>query len=145
MGHESRIIAVAGQHASEAAHLPEIGTRVLALLRELAAHRVSYVRLQFEAGAILGAMIGRHCLFAFADGGSDDDAFLAVIDEVRAILADHDLAAIPIDSPAAGAGRVTIPEVAAPAPAADAPAGGCALPGSLGAKAPPRRRRPFGR
>ena len=69
MGPESRTIAVAGKQALEAGHLPEIGTRVLALLRELAAHQVTYVRLQFEAGAVLGAMIGRHCLFALAEGG----------------------------------------------------------------------------
>ena len=145
MGHESRIIAVAGQHASEAAHLPEIGTRVLALLRELAAHRVSYVRLQFEAGAILGAMIGRHCLFAFADGSSDD-ALLAVIDEVRAILADHDLAAIPTDSPPPPEPEVAVPEVQAAQPVARTPPPvGARYRGASSAKATHQRRRPFGR
>lgn len=146
MGPESRIIAVVGEHASEAGHLPEIGTRVLALLRELAAHQVSYVRLQFEAGAVLGATIRRHCLFAFADGGSDsDDALLAVIDEVRAILADHDLAAIPADSPATEAVDST-PEVAASSPVPRTPPPvGARYRGASGAKAPPQRRRPFGR
>ena len=145
MGPESRIIAAGGEHASEAGHLPEIGTRVLALLRELAPHRVSYVRLQFEAGAILGAMIGRHCLFAFADGVSDDDALLATIDEVRAILADHDLAAIPTDSPATDVVEPT-PEISAtrPEPRTPPPVG-ARYRGASGAKAPPRRRRPFGR
>lgn len=146
MGPESRIIAVGGQHASEAGHLPEIGTRMLALLRELAAHRVTYVRLQFEAGAMLGAMIGRHCLFAYADGTShSDDALLAVLDEVRAILADHDLAAIPTDSTATEVVDST-PEVAAPAPAVrTTPPVGARYRGVSRVKAPPQRRRPFGR
>lgn len=154
MGPESRTIAVAGEQALEAGHLPEVGTRVLALLRELAAHQVTYVRLQFEAGAVLGAMIGRHCLFALAEGGDgSDDPFLAVVDEVRAILADHDLAEIPAGVPTAGAGDDASDVAPAPAVARTPRPVGARYRGASsagpranrGSKDATPRRRPFGR
>lgn len=68
-----------------------------------------------------------------------------VIDEVRAILADHDLTAIPTDSPATETVD-SAPEVAAPAPALRTPPPvGARYRGASGAKAAPQRRRPFGR
>ena len=91
---DSRVIdAISGPR--ELHHLAEVGTRMIAILRSLEDEHVNgFVRLRFEHGDVIGASLGHHILMAFASAATDDD-LIAVIDEIRAILADrHDLAAV---------------------------------------------------
>lgn len=90
---DSRVIAAAGD-SQDLHHLAEVGNRMLAILRSLEdQHTTGFMRLRFEQGAIVGASLGRHALVAYAGSARDDD-LVAMIDEIRAILADHDLAAV---------------------------------------------------
>lgn len=89
----SRVIAALGE-GQDLHHLAEVGNRMLGILRSLEdRHTTGFLRLRFEQGALIGASLGRHALVAYADGAGDDEV-VAMIDEVRAVLAGHDLAAV---------------------------------------------------
>lgn len=91
--------------------------------------------------------LGRHALVACTDA-TDEHALLATIDEVRAILADHDLSAVPTQDDPSAASAATVDETAdevlvsaAPTPP---PLVGARFAGA-GAREPRRGRRRFGR
>ena len=89
----SRVIAAEGD-PQDLHHVAEVGNRMLAILRSLEDQPATgFMRLRFEEGAVIGASLGRHALVAYA-GSTDDDELVAMIDEIRAVLADHDLAAV---------------------------------------------------
>ncbi|HSF38063.1 MAG TPA: hypothetical protein VLA70_18190 [Nocardioides sp.] len=141
----SRVVAAAGEPAS-ADHLAEVGNRMLAILRSLEdQHVAGFVRLRFEQGVLVGASLGRHALVARTDA-TDDDELLAAIDEIRAIVADRDLSAVPSqDGPGAVQdGQVTepAPERVEPVPPSPPPLVGARFAGA-GDREPrrPRRRR----
>lgn len=139
----SRVIAARGER-QDLQHLAEVGTRMLAILRSLEdQHASGFIRLRFEQGAVVGASLGRHALVAGVGAAADDD-LVAVIDEVRAILAGHDLASVrtefdpdAVDEP--------VEELVAVRPLAPPPLAGARFAGA-GEREPrtPRRRR-FGR
>jgi hypothetical protein len=141
----SRVVATAGETAATS-HLPDVGNRMLAILRSLEdQHVAGFVRLRFEEGALVGASLGRHALVACTDA-TDDDELLATIDEVRAILADRDLSTVPTQDGAdtARAAQVAepVPEVAETVPPSPPPLVGARFAGA-GDREPrrPRRRR----
>lgn len=140
----SRVVAAAGE-TTATAHLAEVGTRILAILRSLEDQQVAgFVRLRFEEGSLVGASLGRHALLARTDA-TDDVELLATIDEVRAILADRDLSQVATqDGPDAATTTVTgsVPEVALPVPPSPPPLVGARFAGA-GDREPrrPRRRR----
>jgi hypothetical protein len=147
----SRVVAAAGDRR-ELRHLAEVGNRMLAILRSLEdQHATGFMRLHFERGAVLGASLGRHALVTYA-GATRDDELLAVIDEVRAILADHDLSAVPSEfdadaadpDPTGGGVRDGVQEVVEPAAQAAPPLVGARFAGA-GQREPRRPRRRFGR
>lgn len=147
----SRVIAAEGD-PQDLHHLAEVGNRVLAILRSLEdQHATGFMRLHFEQGAVVGASLGRHALVTYA-GVTSDDELLAVIDEVRAILADHDLSAVPteFDPEAADHDPVDegvqhgVEEVVEPARHASPPLVGARFAGA-GQREPRRPRRRFGR
>lgn len=111
---DSRVVAADGER-HDAPHLAEAGNRVLAVLGTFGErHATGFVRLGFEQGAVVGAQLGRHALVVRA-GSTDDTVLLERFDEVRAVLAGHDLALAP--SPAVEVGKVPEPaEEPAPAP-----------------------------
>ena len=106
-----------------------------------------FVRLRFEEASVVGASLGRHALVACTDT-TDEHALLATIDEVRAILADHDLSSVPTqdDPDAARSASVdeTADEVLVEAPRTPPPLVGARFAGA-GAREPRRGRRRFGR
>jgi hypothetical protein len=114
----SRVIGAVGEQ-QDLLRLAEAGTRMLAILRSLQdQHATGFVRLRFEEGAVIGASLGRHALVASV--ASSDDDLVAMIDEIRAILADHDLSTVPeLDPDAPEAVEDVLPP--APVPAAPAP------------------------
>jgi hypothetical protein len=147
----SRVIAAAGDRR-ELHHLAEVGNRMLAILRSLEdQHATGFMRLHFEGGAVVGASLGRHAIVTYA-GATSDDELLAVIDEVRAILADHDLSTVPtefdpdaVDPDPAGEGlQDDAVQVVEPAPQAPPPLVGARFAG-VGQREPRRSRRRFGR
>ena len=90
----SRVVAAVGE-SEEQAHLAEVGTRLIAVLRSLEGeHATSFIRLRFEQGALVGAALGRHALVALAPTASDAD-LVGPVQEVRAILAQHDFSTVP--------------------------------------------------
>lgn len=90
---DSRVIAAVGER-HDLHHLAEVGNRMLAILRSLEdQHSTGYIRLRFEEGAVIGASLGRHALVAYASSAEDTD-LVPMIDEIRAILADHDLSTV---------------------------------------------------
>jgi hypothetical protein len=134
---DARVVGVAGER-QEPDRLAEVGHRVLAILRSLDQHASGFVRLRFEEGTLVGTSIGRHALVA-AVTSPDDGDLLGAIDEVRAILADQDLAAVashrePADEP-------LVDEPAAEPPAAPAPLVGARFGGSAPASRRARRAR----
>ncbi|WP_210440544.1 hypothetical protein [Nocardioides xinjiangensis] len=146
----SRVVAARGQR-QDLHHLAEVGNRMLAILRSLEdQHASGFMRLRFEQGAVVGASLGRHALVARVAATSDAE-LVAMIDEVRAILAQHDLTAVQSEfdpdaaekEPAAPGGPV---EAAAPQPATPPPLVGARFAGA-GERSPrsPRRRRFGGR
>lgn len=138
----SRVIAAAGDRR-ELHHLAEVGNRMLAILRSLEdQHATGFMRLHFEAGAVVGASLGRHAIVTYA-GATSDDELLAVIDEVRAILADHDLSTVPteFDPDDAGPEPEQLAEVVVPH--APPPLVGARFAGAQ--REPRRSRRRFGR
>ena len=142
----SRVVATAGDGAARI-HLDEVGNRMLAILRSLEDQQVAgFVRLRFEQASVVAASLGRHALVACTDE-TDEHALLATIDEVRAILADHDLSSVPThdDSAAAhpAAAAETADEVVEAAPTPP-PLVGARFSGA-GAREPRRGRRRFGR
>jgi hypothetical protein len=143
----SRVVAAAGDRAATR-HLAEVGTRVLAILRSLEdQHVAGFVRLRFEQGSVIGASLGRHALVA-CTGLADEEVLLTRIDEVRAILADHDLSTVP-SREHHDAGRPEsvdgAPDVVdAPAPPVVPPLVGARFAGA-GAREPRTGRRRFGR
>ena len=83
-----------------------------------------------RAGSVVGASLGRHALVA-CTAAAEDDALLAMIDEIRAILADHDLSTVPtqVDRAAGRArGRRRAADEAAWSRRRPRRPGGCALP-----------------
>lgn len=89
----SRVIGAVGER-QDLHHLAEAGTRMLAILRSLQdQHATGFVRLRFEEGALVGVALGRHALVASVSSAEDDE-LIAMIDEIRAILAGHDLSAV---------------------------------------------------
>ena len=67
---------------------------MLAILRSLQdQHATGFVRLRFEQGALVGVSLGRHALVASVSSAEDAE-LVAMIDEIRAILADHDLSTV---------------------------------------------------
>ncbi|KRE95056.1 hypothetical protein ASG76_05020 [Nocardioides sp. Soil774] len=91
---DSRVVAAEGER-HDAPHLAEAGNRVLAVLGSLGdRHATGFVRLGFEQDAVVGAQVGRHALVVRC-GATDDAVLLAVLDEVRAVLAGHDLSLVP--------------------------------------------------
>lgn len=147
----SRVIAAAGDRR-ELHHLAEVGNRMLAILRSLEdQHATGFMRLHFEGGAVVGASLGRHAIVTYA-GATNDDELLAVIDEVRAILADHDLSTVPTefdpdavdrDLPGEDLQDDPVPDVE-PAPHASPPLVGARFAGA-GQREPRRPGRRFGR
>ena len=143
----SRVVATAGDGAAKG-HLDEVGNRMLAILRSLEdQHVAGFVRLRFEEAFVVGASLGRHALVACTDA-TDEHALLATIDEVRAILADHDLSTVPTQDEPAAAHPASVDETAdevvveaAPTPP---PLVGARFAGA-GAREPRRGRRRFGR
>lgn len=97
-------------------HLAEMGNRMLAILRSLEdQHSTGFMRLRFEQGDAIGASLGRHALVAFASAADDTD-LVTMIDEIRAILADHDLGTVATEfDPATD--EVEVAEVPEPAEA----------------------------
>ena len=96
---------------------------------------------------MVGASLGRHALVACTDA-TDEHALLATIDEVRAILADHDLSSVPTQDDPSAADAAAVDEAAdevlveaAPTPP---PLVGARFAGA-GAREPRRGRRRFGR
>jgi len=139
---DSRVIAAKGDGEGRPP-LEEVGNRMLAILRSLEdQHATGFLRLCFERGTVVGASLGRHALVAAMEPAEDDD-LVAMIDEIRAILAGHDLAAVRTTS----APEEVVPEPAAvpePVPPTPAPLVGA----RFGGVAPPRkerRSRRFGR
>ncbi|GAA1940176.1 hypothetical protein [Nocardioides hwasunensis] len=89
----ARVVAAAGDR-QDLHHLAEVGNRMLAILRSLEdQHTTGFMRLRFEHGSVIGASLGRHALLASATTAADED-LLAIIDEVRAVLAGHDLSSV---------------------------------------------------
>jgi hypothetical protein len=131
-------------------HLDEVGNRVLAILRSLEDQQVAgFVRLRFEEASVVGASLGRHVLVACTDAtdATDEHALLATVDEVRAILADHDLSSVPTQVDGAVADPAAVDETPDEvlAEAAPPPLVGARFSGA-GARGEPRRgRRRFGR
>lgn len=93
----ARVVAVRGSSPhpeTDPDHLAEVGHRMLAILRSLEdQHASGFIRLGFEQGAVVGASLGRHALVA-RTGATSDAALVEMIDEVRAILAQHDLSGV---------------------------------------------------
>ena len=121
---------------------------MVAILRSLEdQHVAGFVRLRFEQAFVVGASLGRHALVACTDE-TDEHALLATIDEVRAILADHDLASVPTqDEPAAARAAAddgTADQVVVEAAPNPPPLVGARFAGA-GAREPRRGRRRFGR
>jgi hypothetical protein len=141
----SRVVAAAGDGAARG-HLDEVGNRVLAILRSLEdQHVAGFVRLRFEEASVVGASLGRHALVA-GTAETDEHALLTTIDEVRAILADHDLSTVPRqDEPAVThPGSVDDAADQAVVQAAPPPLVGARFAGA-GAREPRKGRRRFGR
>lgn len=147
----SRVVAAAGDRR-DLHHLAEVGNRMLAILRSLEdQHATGFMRLHFERGAVVGASLGRHALVTYA-GATSDDELLAVIDEVRAILADHDLSTVPTEfdpdavdpDPVDEGAPAGVEEVVEPTPQAAPPLVGARFAGA-GQREPRRPRRRFGR
>lgn len=89
----ARVIGAVGDR-QDLHHLAEVGNRMLAILRSLEdQHATGFMRLRFEQGAVIGASLGRHALVARASTAEDEE-LVPVIDEIRAILASHDLATV---------------------------------------------------
>lgn len=116
----ARVIGARGDR-HDLHHLAEVGNRMLGILRSLEdRHTTGFLRLRFEQGALIGASLGRHALVAYADSAGDDE-LVAMIDEVRAVLAGHDLTAVatefdPAAEPQPVAEVVDDPVVAGPPP-----------------------------
>lgn len=93
----ARVVAVRGSREhplTDLDHLAEVGHRMLAILRSLEdQHASGFIRLGFEQGAVVGASLGRHALVVRV-GTTSDVELLEMIDEVRAILAQHDLSTV---------------------------------------------------
>lgn len=123
---DARVIGLAGE-TPDPDRVAEVGNRMLAVLRSLEdQHATGFVRLRFEGGALLGMSLGRHALVAAVDA-AEDEALAAMIDEVRAVLADQDLSSVaswsePVEAPVAEA--PVEPPPTAPAPLVGARFGG---------------------
>ena len=143
----SRVVATAGDGVARG-HLDEVGNRVLAILRSLEdQHVAGFVRLRFEEAFVLGASLGRHALVACTDA-TDEHVLLSTIDEVRAILADHDLSSVSTQDDHSPARAASVDETAdevrvEPAPSPP-PLVGARFAGA-GAREPRMGRRRFGR
>ena len=137
---DSRVVAAAGERL-DLQHLAEVGNRMLAVLRSLEdQHANGFVKLRYEGGAMVGASLGRHALVALATS-AEDVALVAVIDEIRAILAGHDLAAVTTGLDPDAAAPEAAEDGRAPVPAA------AAVPPLVGARfgRPPKAERGPGR
>lgn len=113
---DSRVIAAVGER-QDLHHLAEVGNRMLAILRSLEdQHATGFMRLRFEQGAVIGASLGRHALVGFVSTAEDTD-LVTMIDEIRAILADHDLGTVTAEFDPLAAE----PEAHVPGPVAEQP------------------------
>ncbi|SEC86149.1 hypothetical protein SAMN04489844_3136 [Nocardioides exalbidus] len=139
----SRVIAAMGER-QDLHHLAEVGNRMLAILRSLEdQHATGFMRLRFEQGAVIGASIGRHALVALATNAEDGE-LVSMIDEIRAILADHDLASVTTEFDPDAADATPEPEaVAEPEEVAPPPLVGARFGGQRAGRTPRRSR--FGR
>ena len=125
----ARVVATAGD-SDDLDRLAEVGNRMLAILRSLEdQHATGFMRLRFEDGAVIGASLGRHALVAHA-GSAGDDELVAMIDEIRAILADHDLAAVRTELDPDAVAPVPAAEVVEPAAPAPPPLVGARFAGA---------------
>ncbi|NYE37864.1 hypothetical protein F4692_002997 [Nocardioides cavernae] len=139
----SRVVAARGEDA-ELHHLPEVGNRMLAILRSLEdQHASGFVRLRFEEGAVVGASLGRHALVAGV-GPTPDADLVAVIDEVRAILAPHDLGSVRAPGDPVGPEAAAVVADAPQPVVAPPPLAGARFAGAGERKPRARRRRGFG-
>ena len=143
----SRVIAAVGEE-QELHHLAEVGNRMLAILRSLEEqHATGFMRLRFERGAVIGASLGRHALVAFTSTAQDAD-LVTMIDEIRAILVDHDLASVTTEfapETARGADEAAVAEVVPPpAPVRPALPVGARYRGARAGDRPPSTRKRFG-
>jgi len=112
-------------------HLAEVGNRMLAILRSLQdQHATGFMRLRFEAGAVIGASLGRHALVASAGGAVGDDELVAMVDEIRAVLAVHDLAAVRSEFDPAAVEPEPVTDVAVPVAPAPPPLVGARFAGA---------------
>ncbi len=136
----ARVIGAEGERQLDLDRLAEVGNRMLAILRSLEdQHATGFVRLRFEEGALVGASLGRHALVV-ATTAVDDDTLIAMIDEIRAILADQDLSAVTshVDS---DQDELTASEPVDPPPTAPAPLVGARFGGASVRKERTTRRR----
>lgn len=139
----SRVIAARGERQA-LHHLAEVGNRMLAILRSLEdQHASGLMRLRFEQGTVVGASLGRHAVVARVSSATDDD-LVAVIDEVRAILASHDLTAVASEPDPDSAGEAEPPEPVRPPVAAPPPLVGARFAGAGERRPRTTRRRRFG-
>ncbi|WP_374455926.1 hypothetical protein [Nocardioides sp.] len=133
----SRVVAALGDR-EELHHLAEVGNRMLGILRSLEdRHTTGFIRLRFERGDLIGASLGRHALVACAISAADD-ALVTTIDEVRAVLAGHDLSTVTSEIHRDATEPAT--EAAEPQPVTPPPLVGARFAGA-GERAPRTRRR----
>lgn len=125
---DTRVVAGAGHDSADLHHLPEIGTRMLAILKAIDDRPgEAFARVDFDGVSVMAATVGRHCLFARTERREEAE-FGPVLDEVRTILAAHDLLAAETLVEAAVLGSIEgeepirdltdVPPAPAPTPAA---------------------------
>ena len=91
----SRVIARGGGARRTCTTSPRSATGCSRILRSLEdQHATGFMRLRFEQGAVIGASLGRHALVASRSRRPRTTSCVAIIDEIRAILAGHDLASV---------------------------------------------------
>ena len=139
----SRVVAAQGE-GQELHHLAEVGNRMLGILRSLEdRHTTGFIRLRFEQADLVGASLGRHALVACAVSAADAD-LVAMFDEVRAVLAGHDLSTVPTGpDPSTGAVPVAEPAAESPQPVPSPPPLVGARFAGAGERARRTRRRPL--
>ena len=131
---DTRVVAAAGHDRDELHHLPEIGTRMLAVLDAIDDRPdEAFARVDLDGVSVVAATVGRrHCPFALTD--RKEAAELAdVLDEVRAVLAPHDLATADTVVDAVELAPVAGEEPVAPLPATP-PVRTAAAPPPVGAR-----------
>jgi hypothetical protein len=134
-----RAVAALGER-DELQHLPQVGNRMLGILRSLEdRHATGFMRLRFERGDLVGASLGRHALVACAIEAADDE-LVAMIDEVRAVLAGHNLATVTTEFDPRAEEHAPVVDAVVPGPVVPPPLVGARFAGA-GERAPRSRRR----